>query len=341
MGIRRFTRVLIVLSVLCATQLSAQQTRPVILPRVDGFAAGFQTRSHYYALLSDRESSWYALAGYGTPRDLPQASEEGVAILRELTFDAGFIQTIAGDRRYAPAALDLAFSTGARVREANDSTHRFELEPRLALRLSSGPDRSPWATRRGELTVHTGVRSSLLVLDAQGQAPEINLPFASAEASIQRELLGHWLMIEASARGEQVFGSDVTLNDARESAPWMLAFARDYRGPVVPEASVASGYGELGLRSRIVRFRWYAEWAAEAVLFAQTAAVSESLASLGQAWGGISENRSYAWGAGLTARTRHTPVSMDLSVHAGVAFDVEDASQSRAYVYLETRRPGD
>ncbi len=341
MNIRRFATVLIFLQVLCTTHLFAQQTMPIILPRVDGFAAGVQTRSHYYALLADRESSWYVLAGYGTPQDLPQTSEEGVAISRELTLDTGFIQTIGGDRRFAPAALDLMLSAGARVREASDSTHRFELEPRLTLRLSSGPDRSPWATRRGELTAYTGVRSSLLVLDAQGQVPEINLLYFSTTASFKRGLIGHRLMIEASAQGEQVFGSGVTINDARESAPWMLAFARNYRGPDMPEASAASGHGELGIRSRIAQFRWYAEWAAEAVLFAQTAAVSDSITSLAQAWGGTSEHRSYTWGAGLTARTRHTPVSMDLSLHAGVSFDVEDTSQSRAYVYLETRRPGD
>lgn len=323
-------------------ELSSQQTRPRIVPGIDGFSLGTQTRSHYYLLLPDRESAWYATLGLRYPVRLPERPEEQGTVTRQFEGGAGFIQTLAGDRRYAPAALDLSMSVDARLRDVSDSTTRLELNPTLTVRLSSGPDRSPWATRRGEVAAWSGVRSSLVVSDAQGPAPRIALPYAGFSASLRRAIVGSWLMIEASSEAEQVFGSQEAMTTAMQYSPWMLVYPETDRGPATTGPRAAGASAELAVRSRLARFRWYTEWALEAVLGAQTSAGADTLGDLSGVWMDRTEaGTSFSWHSGFTLRTRHVPVYLDLSLHAGVAVDARDSSQRRGYVLFETRAAGD
>ena len=302
--------------------LAAQQTVPRILPAVNGVTLGQQTRSHYYLLIPDRESTWYGTFSVGHSGSY-----------RRLGSEAGFIQTLAGDRRYAPAALDLALSARTTVRQTSDSTTRLEIVPETSLRLSSGPDRSPWAIRSRDLTATASVHSSVRWLDAQGDVPQLVVPRATLGASFRQPVAGALLMVEAAAEATQAFASEGDVNTAGLRAPWLLAQRQRFHGPHAPEPAAAGGVAEVGLRSRLTHLRWYSEWAIELAGFLQTASSAPTIQDL-SGW-------HSAWGAGLTLRTRHVPVGLDLSVHAGVAVDIDTPTLRRGYVFLETRRIGD
>ncbi|MFP4509933.1 MAG: hypothetical protein ACLFNQ_07355 [Spirochaetaceae bacterium] len=325
-----------------APELSGQQTFPRIVPGVDGFTIGTQTRSHYYLLLPNRESAWYTTVGIRYPDGLPGLPENGGDVTRQLETGAGFIQTLAGDRRYAPAALDLLLSADGFFREVSDATTRVELYPTLTLRLSSGPDRSPWATSAGEVRAWTGLGSSLVVSGAQGAAPHIALPRAGFSASLRRAVFGSRLMIEASGSAEQVFELQDFRATAAERSPWMLVYPENDRGPTTPFPRAAGGWAELALRSRLARFRWYTDWAIEAVLGAQTAAGADTLDELRGVWRDrAADDTSFSWDTGITVRTRHVPVFLDLSLHAGITVDARESSRRRGYILFETRAVGD